>query len=71
MKRWEIWAEGYRATGHGEGAVLLGTATADTFDEAVRAFTFSMPYVRNEDGVWTYWGCRIFDNEQDARKAFG
>lgn len=82
----EIWMEGYVIQG-GEGkASLVATIEADSFDEAVEKYngTAKQPANRREplgfgehspadlrDGVWTIWGCRLFDNEADARKNFG
>ena len=65
----EVWREGYRITGESEGAVKLGEAQAATFKEACdivcRCYTNYDPMRR------TVWGCRLFNNEADARKAFG
>lgn len=60
------------ASGDSSGAVLLGIAAAPTFDEAVVDISDRLeqkPYKR--DGVWYWWGCRLFDNEEDARRSFG
>lgn len=72
-KKWEIWAEGFRFN-HDEGhASLMGTQEAETFKEAcdllaARDRGFERSY--NPDRL-THWGCRLFDNEADARKTFG
>lgn len=77
MREWSIWAEGYKATGQSSDAVFLGTQTAETFDEAVEKHIASASdderkyYSKSERGYYTMWGCRIYDNETDARKAFG
>lgn len=72
MKKWEIWSEGYRDNGGGRGAHLLGVAWGDTFDNAMHKHIATCPdssyYRKNEDGSWSMWGCRLFDNEHDARK---
>lgn len=73
MKTFEIWIEGYRATGESGCAYFMGSRDADTFSEAVEILKAEAP-----DKSWrgfghasTYWGCRVFDNEADARKEFG
>lgn len=78
MKTYQIWAEGYLATGM-EGkpqrAYMMGTAKGATFEEACVNFMKSNPeyeggkyYVASSN---RYWGCKLFDNEADARKLFG
>lgn len=73
-KMWEIWCEGHSVTGNSTGATLLSTQLASTFDEAVSLYIKtaedSSLFSRSND-CWTFWGCRLFDNEQDARKSFG
>jgi hypothetical protein len=73
MKMWEVWAEGYRATCESGDATLLGKAEANTFEEACRkvAEQRGMHLTFSIDRPPAYWGCRLFDNEKDARKAFG
>lgn len=76
-KSFDIWVEGYSATGQSSGATLMGTVTAVSFDEAVKAHVAKLNkssadyYRRSDDGKWTMWGCRLFDNERDARKSYG
>lgn len=80
-KVWEVWAEGYHVTGC-EGipvpANLVGRVRAATFDDAVRAIIDETTSIRERsyftkhpDGIWTQWGCQLFDNEKDARRSFG
>ena len=65
--------EGYAASGDRSGATLLGSADAGSFAEACRKVyaqrgDFSgYPLTDN----LTIWGCRLFDNEVDARRSFG
>ncbi|QOT19258.1 hypothetical protein [Paenarthrobacter sp. YJN-5] len=72
-----IWAEGFAATGESQTAWQLNESPiqAETLDDAVRQYSFSSDsrhlFRRHKDGTWTYWGCRLFDNEADARGAFG
>jgi hypothetical protein len=48
---------------------------AASLDDAVRQYTRTSEawhlFRRQSDGTWTYWGWRLFDNESDARGAFG
>lgn len=72
-KRFEIWSEGYQCTGEHAGAMLHGTMTAMTFAEACIALAQVDKAFRdnfNADNL-SFWGCRLFDNEKDARKSFG
>lgn len=76
-----IWSEGYRATGESGGATFHGTYEGDTFRDAVKAWAESLPREKDAAGYvprelvdldeLTYWACRLFDNEAEARKAFG
>ncbi len=72
-----IWAEGLAATGEAETAWQLNESaiSAPSFDEAVRLYSEANEsrhlFRRDRNGTWTYWGCRLFDNESDARGAFG
>lgn len=68
-----IWAEGYRATCESSGAIKLGTGRGATFREACedlarRDRSFAGNF---NPATLTFWGCRLFDNETDARKSFG
>jgi len=77
--KFTLWVEGYAATGEHGTARYLGMAEADSFNEAVLKWNKE----HNADGRWgnlgyslnhdrySLWGCRIYDNEKDARKAFG
>lgn len=80
MSEWDIWAEGYRATGEHGTATKLNTEPieAGSFDEAVRAHVRNLAdkkdrayYRLDEDGQWSMWACRLYPDETTARKAFG
>lgn len=77
MKNFEIWVEGYMATGESGKAMLFGNINAGSFDEAVAKLLEIKPslkpyYNYNEKtGTHSYWGCRMFDNENEARSSFG
>ncbi|GAA4034062.1 hypothetical protein GCM10023063_17500 [Arthrobacter methylotrophus] len=74
---WIIWAEGFAATGESETAWQLNEVPirATSLDDAVHQYSTISDsrhlFHRRSDGTWTYWGCRLFDNESDARGAFG
>ena len=63
----EVWREGYRITGETARALKLGEARAFTFEEACDIVCADMPGYSGR----AIWGCRLFNNEADARKAFG
>jgi hypothetical protein len=87
MKEWEIWSEGYAVSGNSSGAHFHGQFRAETFDEAVGKLNeesvrkYGKPSAEKGtvlDGRtmkpfddWRIWGCKLFDNEADARKSFG
>lgn len=74
MKQWPVWVEGYAATGEHATAAFMGNWPGETFVDACRAYsdsTSSPSCFAVKDGQPSYWGCRFFDNEQDARAAFG
>lgn len=86
-KEFDIWMEGYAATGEHGTATLVGKGTGETFDEAVRDYMSKTPNhgieevtrnrysseenYNNRKSNWHIWACRLFDNEADARKSFG
>ena len=80
MKEYEVWTEGYAATGERAGAMLHGKIKANTFDEACIKIlgnsldtdkTKSDGYRRGRTGNLCVWACNCFDNEKDGRKSFG
>lgn len=76
VKEWEIWSEGYQASGDSGTAVYHDTIEAVSFDEACQKYADSDPMVKSQmkrhgPGHWTYWACQMFDNEADARKTYG
>ena len=72
-KRWEIWSEGYVVTGQSAKASKLGDGWGPTFQDACRDLAKRLGWASADFNASTpsYWGCRLFDNESDARKAFG
>ena len=86
MKEWEIWSEGYAATGEHSGAHFHGKFPGETFDDAVeyankhhklgaerngRDRYINDNYYAQRRSNWNIWACNLFDNESDARKSFG
>lgn len=80
---YEIWIEGYLCTGM-EGipakARFLGMCPGEDFYDACCNYNTFMtdpddkePYVNlhPERRTASIWGCRLYDNEKDARQAFG
>jgi hypothetical protein len=68
-RQFEIWSEGYVVSGNSSDAMLHGTQKAETFREACKIFFKNDSYYNATSN--TYWACKLFDNETDARKAFG
>lgn len=96
MKTYEIWMEGYAATGEHGTARFIGTAEGTNFEDACRNFrqpediygpTLNKAKLAIEQVIIVHkgeplkldeydtgpsiWGCRLFDNEADARKSYG
>lgn len=69
-KSWDIWVEGFiEAPGPGGRAFLWGSVTANTFNEACIKLALTdnkfSEFFKEEHMTW--WACRLFDNEIDAR----
>ena len=76
MKTFEIWTEGYVVPECHARAWMIGIQEAETFEQACDLFIERHPeykkyYRKDKDGNPIIWGCRLFDNEIDARKSFG
>lgn len=72
-----IWAEGYRATGEHGRAVYMGRGEGATFPEACDEY-FNRQDNKHDRNLYSkrfndrfYWSCKLFNNEADARKAHG
>lgn len=73
--KFEIWSEGYIVTGGRGRAVFHGDWEGETFADACQSWADSLPpesrsSYKNVDQP-RFWSCRLFDNEADARKAYG
>ena len=87
VREFEIWTEGYAATGERGTAKMIGKGVGTTFDEAVKDYMNKNPthgikenvrggyiseeYYQKRRSNWNIWACNLFDNESDARKSFG
>lgn len=69
---YEVWMEGWLATGGGSSASLLGSYQASSFLEACIQASDAHPGLGpfNETKL-SIWGCRLFETEAEARRAFG
>lgn len=73
IKQYQIWTEGYAATGESSRAIYHGISKGETFKQAVENYIKENNWdekLYNSDKL-TYWGCKFYDNENDARKSFG
>ena len=69
MKDYSVWMEGYSAQGNFATAEYIGSTKAESFEKAC----FNL--LKNDDnfdmGNLSVWGCRLFDNAEDAMASFG
>ena len=79
-KTFQIWSEGFAATGESEKAHFYGYSQGETFNQACLDFRDSngakLGLDLNKDGALreeypSIWACRLYDNESDARKNYG
>lgn len=77
-KVYEIWVEGYAATGEHGTARLIGKAEGDTFQSAVFSWLEENPDYEKKYGNFRIthermflWGCELFSSEIESRKSFG
>jgi hypothetical protein len=72
--KYQIWNEGFSVTGQSSPAQFLGEFEAESFEEAcviamkVKGWDIKNYYDPERN---TFWGCKFYDNEADARKYFG
>lgn len=69
--KYEIWAEGFFIQGQStpSPAFYHGKIEAESFQEACD-IRFVNDGLYNRETL-SLWGCRLFDNEKDARISFG
>lgn len=83
VQTFDIWREGFADEDEGESAILLAKGIpGNDFSDAVDYWYRSTENARQIYGplsfkgkgswrkIWL-WGCRLYDNEADARKRFG
>lgn len=72
VKKWPVWMEGYTATEDRGTAEFCGVWPGATFADACAAWARETrsPQLFDREKL-TFWGCRLFDSEAAARKAFG
>ena len=71
-----IWMEGFMATGQHDKASKLCfnnycTWPGNSFEQACKLYskvTMCKSYNEKNNSIW---GCKLYDNEEDARKSFG
>jgi hypothetical protein len=74
MPEFEIWIEGHQAQGSHGKAKMIARVEADNFVSACNEFALTpkaKDYGNFDREQLTFWGCKLFDNEKDARKSFG
>jgi len=74
LKSYSIFIEGYVATGQAARAKKIGTALGTTFRNAAITFSESEEaagYGDFDKHYLAFWGCRVFDNLEDAQRRFG
>jgi hypothetical protein len=67
--KFQIWMEGYAATGESAPACFVTSVEAPTFQEACNKH-YEGDDVYDAERL-TYWGCKLYDNSSDARELFG
>ena len=69
MPYFDIWREGYLFEGDTSTAQHMGGAHAPNFTQACIEVLIDDPAF-NLRGL-TWWGCKLFADEDDARERFG
>ena len=72
MKEYEVWMEGYRATGESAPHQFIGRVMAQSFKDA--CYIAVKKWCKDDSEFKRYyneekqafWGCRCFDNEKDS-----
>ena len=73
-KVYDIWIEGYVSQGYSNNAQFIARCSAENFRQACINFSktkIAEGYGNFDEENLRFWGCRLFDNEIDARKSFG
>lgn len=71
--KYEIWVEGYRTWPDHAEATLFGVGEGEDLNAAALDLASRNEVFRKnfDPDRMVWWGCRIFDNETDAREVFG
>ena len=69
MKYFQVWCEGYASTGQYGRAEYIGCVHATDFKDA--CIKLCSNYSNFNPNTLSIWGCKLFDNEIDARRSFG
>ena len=69
-REFEVWSEGFAATGECGKATFHGRIRAQSFEGACSK-VFPEDDQNYDPISLSYWACKLFDNEADARRAFG
>ena len=64
----DVWSEGYAVSGNSHAATFHAKVESKSFRDACILY-FGNDSNFNFDNM-TYWGCQLYDNEQDARRNF-
>lgn len=70
---YEIWSEGYCASGDSGKATYHGFSEGKTFRAACKKFAENNTSFNSffDEKNNSYWGCRLFDSKEKAMKSFG
>jgi len=72
MPEFDVWSEGFRATGDSAPAHFHGVVEAPTFDDACDIVGAQPNWKRYYNSTQkTIYACKMFDNEADARRRYG
>ena len=72
-KLFDIYIEGFHAQGNWSGAEYVGFAKGETFAEACSNFyrTQTAEFSLYNADRNSFWGCRLFENLEEAQRTFG
>ena len=73
--KYDIWTEGFQTSGEiGTAQCMITGIEADSFRDAVIAVS-KLPEAKNwgnfNADTLSFWGCRCFETEAEARSSFG
>ena len=72
IKKYDIWSEGYCLNGERSEAWLEGTYEGESFLDACKQMVKDKKYENLYNEQYnSIWGCKLYDNEADARRSFG